>query len=525
MSTPYFDPVAHTPLRGITDFGFSDPGMLFGAGRSDSVGVPGTNYVFDKTTGSWVVTSPVNFGGYVDWHGGGETIRWAGPRSRYWFRSDVSPASQLAWTVYRGEFIWAQSLFGGDVLGAAIMESGGTKYLTIVVIDAFGGNNVQVQQREFAVTYPDHGFYHATNNPLGWKELGSFNVIRNFISQPCFFNESGTEGQFIWRHTNVNGDAKRIKVTVGVGSASFEEIDDLGAGHDVVSSATFARHENIDKGILAVDYIGDVETPAYTYITRNDTYEKSGNLTSTQDGDTWNVNTETHADTKYVVEFASRIFYHRESYLDSQTSENWTTIGGFSGSKSSTVTRNEDVWRFIFYMDLRDDTIVYNEERTNAPSTGVSQNVDPVTQDFEMAVTSTRSYWYKYLIDQAGNLEEAYTQAVVDDDVSTTLFNQGPDFPPSGGGGSTTTPADLGKQFGMAFLHNQSVRLYQGAMGAAQDGAGNLLWSTTQWVKATVGASYTDGGKFNFLTGGDPVALSGLPGANPWFDRVALVKY
>lgn len=60
--------------------------------------------------------------------------------------------------------------------------------------------------------------------------------------------------------------------------------------------------------------------------------------------------------------------------------------------------------------------------------------------------------------------------------------------------------------------------------GYGTDYGGNVLGSQTIWEEEDLTRNYTNIGVWNYLTGGDPVALTGLVGSNPRFWPVSVIK-
>lgn len=536
MATQYFLDAEHGPHRAIFDFGFATPGTLFGHGKSSVTGF--APYTFDRSSGSWVAAFVPSYSGEVDWHGGGETIRWVGPRARYWYVT----GDGYGFAIARGTGVWCRTLTSENVAGAAILSHLGKKYLTAVVR---GATTIDVYQREFAETYADDLAYHVDDNPLGWKLLGSSTDGSALIVQPCYFNSSGTEGQLLWRN-NGTGVEKRIKISVGFESVVFQDIFDVIGSythHGVLGDTISTDYTDLVPAIFAVDYVGDTEVIAYVQRTRADSQTPVGSGSScsavlkdeglpTEHWDYTETRIGRHTTSnEVVVTYGDREFKCYEQA--GSGTENWfATHIGFEAAGSvsySASFTDTEIKRKLIYLDMRTDTLIYTRNEIVANTSSSWAEVPFEGETGTLSSTTNYTHTHKQYIDQGGTIITINDPAETADQVDTEGgFSITLSHPCPVSQAQQLTDIPITYNYATNYTNdilNLSAASGAGAVGCTEDSARNMLCSVSIWTQATRTGGGGEAGKFNYLTGGDPVAVSGLPGSDPWFDNVALIKW
>ena len=257
-----WDPIAHTPLRAVSDFGTLNPGAFFCKPDGGSYLDGWKIYKFE---GAWTADNLPAFAVQLnlDWHGGGETLSWRGPPSRYFEIHHADETGFLIPAVSRKGASWTWAHRSPDItLGCAIMESGGVKYLNLVHRTKNTTGTIKFSQRVFSETYANNGTYDADTNPLGWVTLTpvTLPVDANRDATPVFFNANGTECQCIIGKSEGTArpitTVKRLKVTFGVGTVTPGITSAEGSiSRDEVIVDTGSVSRNIVKGTWEDDNI------------------------------------------------------------------------------------------------------------------------------------------------------------------------------------------------------------------------------------------------------------------------------
>lgn len=291
-----WDPIAHTPLRAVSDFGTLNPGAFFCKPDGGSYLDGWKIYKFE---GAWTADNLPAFAVQLnlDWHGGGETLSWRGPPSRYFEIHHADETGFLIPAVSRKGASWTWAHRSPDItLGCAIMESGGVKYLNLAHRPKNSLGTIYFSQRVFSETYTNNSPYDAGTNPLGWVSLPSVVLPgdANRAATPVFFNANGTECQCIIGLSTGTAKpittAKRLKVAIGVGSATpvvssaagditrDEVIVDTGSTGYSVAFGIDDGEGNVTPECIAYDEEGACIHSKYDYTTNN-SGSKGGSLT------------------------------------------------------------------------------------------------------------------------------------------------------------------------------------------------------------------------------------------------------
>lgn len=574
----YYDPVSHTPLRAISDFGIMSGGV-FGAGGQSDTESSVTPIRITGSPGAWVGTqdSSLNVAN-LDWHGQGETLNWRGPWSRYWWTSGQDHGGRA---IYRKGRFWTQAPFTNQIiLGCSTVSFGGNKYTTICCT-SFNVNGwpILVYQRPFAETYTAHAW------PADWTRIGVYTPnaqgLDAHLPGTIFpFNSSGTECQGFFGESKTGGAvalSKRIKITVGEGTASFVEIDNNASNeqpvvetdnslvnHNVITGTQdpipcgaispdatpeyeYTRYGESNEGFtteiteidgpfyLAVDYIGDTETLAQYRITE----DNSGTAQYTIDEDHHWLNSvvlkqdidETYnrsGNVDEVIEIISPKVNIKLQDRQETLASNFTSTATVSSPTNYNGSyQNSGTWdqRRLIYMDLRTGSYVYEEGRTEFTETYTVTN-EP---DLIAVARNKTSYAHNKFIGQLNGTQVVFFEDTpVTTDVDDTAdfptdFNV-PVCPSFNGDTSYTNSGAVYKDISATSMFvPEFVLSTVDSTHHATDVAGSTIWSSRGYEYS--GGSWGLTGYVNYITGGDVIALLGMVGPNPRLHTAALLDW
>jgi len=571
------NPINCNPFFSIIGYNVGQASGAFMASGQDDSASMADPVLIKKAAGAWAAAPrPSGVAGNLDWHGGGETVTWKGPYSRYWFNSGLAHTGTA---VYRKGQVWAQAPFGGEkVLGCGVMEDGGTKYLTIAII---AGGTLAMYQREFAETYE-------SSDPADWTGIfaqalpGSHNVP----ATPMFFSESGRLCSGIFgvaaSNSSVTTEVK-IQASIGVGAASITATSCIGSYSDSTSSTdnssmtvsvslgeqedppcgaivqectetdengdcVRSQQANSSSGsgnggnsrstgqgkahIIAVDYAGETEllcslktdiTDDYSSSTSSaaeyefDSASENNPLTNTSEASLSGGGGTTVTTTLSSPKIAVTIESSTSSQSDSLSYSSTDGVGSKTGSRS---VNGNSIYRQIVALDLRHGHAIYTEtQRSDSMTyTFVEGAGTPSTRTSSVTVTE------RHIMKLGGSAQTIWSGAPV-----TTSSSGNATFPvhfdsiacpghsnDSSDGGSY----DYGPTFVKSALYQGQIYSGTGYTLLATDHTGNSILSCDK-IKTPVGSTEY----YNAITGGNLVALSGMSGSNPRFGLCALIDY
>lgn len=569
----FVNPINCNPFFSIIGYNVSQASGAFLATGQDDAASMADPILIKKVAGAWAAAPlPLGVVGNLDWHGGGETVTWKGPCSRYWFDSSLT---RTGTAVYRKGRVWAQAPFGGEkVLGCGVMESGGIKYLTIAVIDS---GTLAFYQREFAETY-------SSNTYLDWTRIFAYVLPsgHNLPATPMFFSESGMLCSGIFgvaaSSSSVTTEVK-IQAVIGLGIAGITASGCIGsyseststtdnssysisithgaqddppcgavaavctetdANGDCVRSQEQYKTSGTGNGgnsrstsqgkahIIAVDYEGESELlcsldydidESYSSSTSSESEYNFDNelITNTSESSTSGGGgvtiTSTLSSPKLTVTIESSTTSHSDSLSYSSTDG----VGEKTGSRSSS---GSSTYRQIVALDLRHGHAIYTERQRS--SSGANTFVEGLgtPSTYTSSVTITE----RHILNLSGLAQTIWSSAPVTASSSgNAIFPVHPDSitcpghsnDSSGGGGY-----DYGPTFVKTALYQSQIYGGIGYTVLATDHAGNSILSCEKIKPPSGGAEY-----YSAITGGDLVALSGMQGSNPRFSGCALIDY
>jgi hypothetical protein len=200
------------------------------------------------------------------------------------------------------------------------------------------------------------------------------------------------------------------------------------------------------------------------------------------------------------------------------------------GSYSATRSKDDHWFRLVHYLDIRSGTVIYNEQYTDS-SNYTETFKESVTYSNFMVTTSDIRDYSDPLILHHRSANKITLNAVAPAGLDYSSDSVGPRFRSialeEAQSSTTVDPEVVGQQsWGQPALDG-ATKNDAGHVGLAEDGAGNVLCSISKLSKNPThpqGVEVYDE-YINYLTGGDPIALSGLSGSNPYLDLIAVVKY
>jgi hypothetical protein len=149
---------------------------------------------------SWVLTQETGkLAGNVDWRGLSDVLTWGGGFARYF-----NPTGSA---VYKNgaRLTTGPAGVSGQIIGSSIRLVDGVRTLNLVKVSS---STLRIYSRLYADQYPNETLWSASN-PLGWRLV--YSGVHGSGFTGFFFNASGTEGQYITRHSD-GGPDKRVKV-------------------------------------------------------------------------------------------------------------------------------------------------------------------------------------------------------------------------------------------------------------------------------------------------------------------------
>ena len=576
----FVNPIRTNPFMPIVGYDFpSLTGVFHANGLSDSES--NRDRRITGGPGAWVATVASPQTENLDWHGGGETIQFRGPYSRYWYNSTYTNTGRI---IRRKEAFWTQLPFASQTLiGCGIMEVGGTKYVNAVAYN-ISTKALIVYQRDFAETFTTHDRKEVT--PGGWTTLvvaNPVNVLYDRAATPMFFNESGNECQGIWGISSGSKitSIKRFKIAIGFNSAILTEHDSSGLTDQSITTTdngsgsysiaigtqdtppcspplpvcteydgptcirtqldyTYTGDANdgvqialngVKDSVVACDYVGD--TPVYAtviddyvtdqlgYYTYFDAYASdTSGPTVTQTDEVYYKDINDSNVRRLVAPGVDLKFTGIETTrrMDYEIHASSAAATTYAGlDRADTVSYGQQV----IYMDMRHNHIVY---------TG---NVVTKRRDHILDAAPTGNEAWT----DTGNTRRA-TEAIFNG-VSQVLWETNTPINDSGTGtfvplnesGDATcggrndddyiasiNAGDSSLNL-LSLPHNASVYLSNGVAVCATDAGGNVLYSSDLWEEGT------QNGYWNYITGGDVPALMSLVGANPRLIVAGLIDY
>lgn len=528
--------------------------------RPSSASQPGGNYTgLALNNGQWTVQENVPGAEMIDWRGpGGLILSYAGPKARHLpdmsFGTEVQSAKS---TLYHNGRSYSA---GRTVRGAALTASGGVQYLVVVAFEWTGESYFGTWGTRDVLYYAPWEDVKA--GTAAWtKGVQYVYKIRDDgvwdRNTPWFFNASGTEAQAI-RYKRVSGAEQlcRLKLTLGAGlTGTFSEVGDPRINETTRSTGqangtilpdggtpdwfyALETFGTADHAIpLAVDYVGDAERVArlryrhdYHSLVRYDhsSTDPLRGVWRREIDETLDLIVEMPSNRALTVvdwDWTSRELFIHDPYSATLTDEATNVAGR------------------ILYIDPREDAAVTYTIRENrsggfaGAGTGSCGGNIPVEVFHHVNVTVPASVIraehglssvsvnfndsHKAGFASEGVREcRSYGASTVESVLDVFQYNEEQSaaigIRPDSNWDTTHV-----KEYNLSRVQTRGYELAEGN-GACVPGA---LMASFRVRDAWAANGRTGGDEYrilNFLTGQDPVALTGVAGANPRFDPIGV---
>ena len=489
----------------------------------------GTHLIY-RDNGQWVLSKEAGLAaGNIDWKGwyvnGKPTkvITWKGPASRYLPPSDDTPGN-FSREIYQDGKLF--SVAPALVLGAALTKDAFGNEWLIAICKTAGGDTVY-RRPNTANTAP--GLYDPVQAPEGWQLVATFADPQNTLhaDRAWLFNGNGTEAQtmrctqdFESRPWTCRGlTLTRLKITVSGASARMDNV-----GNSVITTTessesnaqncegdgshrrpyptVYGKYEETITGatVVAVDYHDNREILARMSFNRN--YSSAWKGERIDDGSYANATSDDAYSTTLSFDEVEITLSKRQS--SSNASD--TDTNGYTHVNSASTEQTQ-----VLFLDLRENVAIY----WKSFGLGHYTSADSPEMGGPGTWNNTWEKQTQYQLQHGTSIQTFYDFSDKGTDSASFIYDRARGFmsncfdnyAANESSGDTTT-----REFGVSFLISGKD------VSAAIDRDDNLF----------VSMKYLDEEKlerhFNFLTGGDPVAITGIIKINPYthmFDRIA----
>lgn len=502
----------------------SPSGFIFQPGTRLSDGIGGTRLIY-QDDGQWALSKESGLAaGNTDWKGwyvnGKPTkiLTWRGQVSRY-----VPPPTTDALRYFSREIYQDGKLFSvapAPVLGAALTKDAFGNEWLIAICRTANGDTVY-RRTNTANTAPD--LYDPVQAPEGWQHIATFaNPLKAiYENRAWLFNGAGTEAQTMRceRHDSVYASPSfckdetltRLKITINGASANIVNL-----GNTVITESTssttssnceerpttyYAKNTGTTTGetVVAVDYRDNQEILAKIIVNASRSYEGSGEGAGSVGSEFQLRSVSNHKQSTKLN------FNGMEIILSNSSGISGFFMSQAEGNSRSTSTSEESE---ILLLDLRDNMAIYRQSSVQGDSSSVT-NED--AKEFWSSTTASDS---KYQLRHGATTQTFYSYP-------HNLTHSSGNFYPHDDGtigclvGENSSNYPGGYSDATTVTSSRNLSISSKDINAATDREGNLF----------VSMKYLDENKaerqFNFLSGGDPVAVTGIGGSNPLFYTIA----
>lgn len=479
-------------------------GFVFTPNHTPADNISGTR-LLTKADEVWSLSPENNLvGGKIDWKGLyiGQTptqmLTWDGPDSRYF-------SGVFSSKIYKDGKVF--SIAPAPVLGAAFTKDDSGLWWLIVICQSVTGDLVYKRPATVSVS---SAMFDAINAPEGWRFIASLPNPVGVLSsdRAWFFNGNGTEAQTMRK--KVDGGLTRLKITMSGATATM---NDLGNG-TVTTTANFTsvwkgceslglvtettNATTAGENVVAVDYLDGQEVLARIRVSGDFNYAYKGNYSTS--GASLTSEATVHRTEKLTLGAVSLDVLTQVHTYDRR------------GNDTATFTLNDDATNSvvqIIFMDLRHSLAVYKK-------------VDSVSswRGFAPAfVTGSLTTQTRTNTEHAARIKDTlipiYTQTDETDRTTTNVFFHS-DF-------RSIWSCDQAPDNNHA-IHDTTITQAQAELPLlstyfSAHYAGNAVMDKGQ--NAFISFTYPDkdfaSRTFNYLTDGDPKAITGIGAADASF--------